>query len=164
MKKNFSKVIAAKHLFDSVRDDSFEGYICLRGNRIVKAGTGIPPQEITEQAEAFLQFDDELVMPGITDTHTFFTGYAVFHVGADVSGVTDNMQGLKVLKDYESGRSAEGALLGHGWDPDKWEQAEGEALLEAEYPDRAGILFAADRSTCLMNRNARDTYGFTPAR
>lgn len=162
MKKNFSKVIAAKHLFDSVRDDSFEGYICLRDNRIVKAGTGIPPQEITEQAEEFLQFDDELVMPGITDTHTFFTGYAVFHVGADVSGVTDNMQGLKVLKDYESGRSAEGALLGHGWDPDKWEQAEGEAMLEAEYPDRAVILFAEDRSKCIMNRKARDTYGFTP--
>lgn len=162
MKKNFSKVIAAKHLFDSVRDDSFEGYICLRDNRIVKIGTGIPLQEITEQAEEFLQFDDELVMPGITDTHTFFTGYAIFHVGADVSGVTDNMQGLKVLKDYESGRSAEGALLGHGWDPDKWEQAEGEAMLEAEYPDRAVILFAEDRSTCIMNRKARDTYGFTP--
>lgn len=162
MKKKFSKVIAARHLFDSVRDDSYEGYICLKGNRIIKAGTGIPPKEIVDQAEEFLQFDKELVMPGITDTHTFFTGYAVFHVGADVSEVTDNTQGLKVLKDYESGRSTEGALLGHGWDPDKWKQAEGEKMLETEYPDRPVVLFAADRSTCIMNQKARDTYGFTP--
>lgn len=162
MEKNFSKVIAAKHLFDGIRDDSYEGYLCLKDNVIVKTGTGVPSREITEQAEEFLQFDEELVMPGITDTHTFFTGYAVFHVGADVSDVTDSAQGLEVLKDYESGRSTEGALFGHGWDPGKWDQAEGEAMLEAEYPDRAVILFAADRSTCIMNRKARDTYGFTP--
>ncbi|MGZ7196589.1 hypothetical protein ACXWOC_10410, partial [Streptococcus pyogenes] len=83
----------------------------------VKAGTGAPPQEITDQAEEFLQFDEELVMPGITDTHTFFTGYAVFHVGADMSDVTDSEQGLKALQKYECGRSAEGAIFGHGWDP-----------------------------------------------
>lgn len=161
MKKFFSKVIAAKHLFDSVRDDSYEGYICLKDNMIVKVEAGVPPQEITDQAEEFLQFDEELVMPGITDTHTFFTGYAVFHLGADISKVTDNSQGLKVLKDYEAGTNAEGALFGHGWDPKKWIQAEGEKMLETEYPDRPVILFAADRSMCIMNRKARDTYGFT---
>lgn len=161
MGKNFSKVIAAKHLFDGVRDDSYEGYICLKDNVIVKAGTGAPPQEITDQAEEFLQFDEELVMPGITDTHTFFTGYAVFHVGADMSDVTDSEQGLKALQKYECGRSAEGAIFGHGWDPEKWSQAEGEKMLETEYSDRAVILFAADRSTCIMNRKARELYGFT---
>ena len=161
MKKNFSKVIAARHLFDGIRDDSYEGYICLKGNRIVKVGTGIPPQEVRDQAGEFLQFDEELVMPGITDTHTFFTGYAVFHVGADITDVTDSAQALKVLKDYEAGKNAAGALLGHGWDPGKWEQSEGEKMLETEYPDRPVVLFAADRSTCIMNQKARDTYGFT---
>ena len=114
MKKKFSKVIAAKHLFDSVRDDSYEGYICLKDNVIVKVGTGAPTQEITDQADEFLQFDEEFVMPGITDTHTFFTGYAVFHVGADMSDVTDNGQGLNTLQNYEGGKGSEGAILGHG--------------------------------------------------
>lgn len=162
MEKIFSKVIAAKHLFDGVRDDSYEGYLCLKDNVIAKAGIGFPSQEIIDQSEVFLQFDEELVMPGITDTHTFFTGYAVFHVGADISEVTDNAQGLKVLKCYETGRSPEGALLGHGWNPEKWDRTEGEKMLETEYPERAVILFAADRSTCIMNQKARDTYCFTP--
>ena len=35
-------------------------------------------------------------------------------------------------------------------------------MLETEYSDRAVILFAADRSTCIMNRKARALYGFTP--
>lgn len=162
MKKNFSKVIAAKHLFDSVLDNSYEGYICLRGNQIVKAGAGVPPQEVTEQTEEFLQFDEEFVMPGIIDTHTFFTGYAVSGLGADISKVTDNAQGRKVLKDYELRKNADSVLFGHGWEPERWSQAEGEKMLETEYPDKAVILFAADRSTCIMNRKARDTYGFTP--
>lgn len=162
MEKNFSKVIAAKHLFDSIGDDSYEGYICLKDDLIVEVGTGIPPLEIKEQAEEFMQFDEELVMPGITDTHTFFTGYAIFHVGADLSGVTNNSQGLEALKAYENGRSTEGALFGHGWNPQMWRQSDGEEMLEAEYPDRAVILFAADRSTCIMNQKAKETYGFTP--
>lgn len=35
-------------------------------------------------------------------------------------------------------------------------------MLEAEYPEKPVILFAADRSTCIMNRKASEVYQFTP--
>ena len=54
MEKKFSKVIAAKHLFDSVRDDSYEGYICLKDNVIVKAGTGAPTHPIQHDYDGWL--------------------------------------------------------------------------------------------------------------
>ena len=35
MKKRFSKVIIAKHLFDGINEKDYEGYLCLSGNHIV---------------------------------------------------------------------------------------------------------------------------------
>lgn len=162
MKKKFQLVITAKHLFDSVHSDSFEGYLCLKDNRIEQMGEGKLPEEIYDQTEKLIHFDEELVMPGIVDSHTFFTGWAIFHVGADVSEAEDNEKGLEILRAYEKEKKPAGALLGHGWNPEKWSRGEGEELLKKEYPDKPVILFAADRSTCMMNQIAMDTYGFTP--
>lgn len=161
MENKFSMVIVAKNLFDSVNSDSYEGYLCIEENRIAKKGIGQPPKEILNQAEQVLNFEEELVMPGITDTHTFFTGYAVFHLGADLSKVQDNEKGLIILKAYEEEHQSPGAVFGHGWDPEKWNRQEAEKMLEEHYPEKAVILFAADRSTCIMNQAASDIYKFT---
>lgn len=161
MSKKYSMVIAARHLFDSVSDRESEGYLCIRGPMIVRKESGVPDEETIRQAEQVLYFDEELVMPGIVDTHTFFTGYAVFHLGADMSEATDRESGLRILKAYEAEKKPAAALFGHGWNPKKWSQAEGERMLEEEYPKKPVILFAADRSSCIMNRRASEIYRFT---
>ena len=71
MNKKYSVVIAARHLFDGVSDYESEGYLCITGSRIVKKENGVPDAETIRQAEQVLYFDEELVMPGIVDTHTF---------------------------------------------------------------------------------------------
>ena len=161
MNKKYSVVIAARHLFDSVSDRESQGYLCIKGPMIVKRGHGMPDEETICQAEQVLYFDDGLVMPGIVDTHTFFTGYVVYHLGADVSQVTDSESGKKILRAYETAHRPSGALLGHGWDAKKWSRDAGERMLEAEFPEKPVILFAADRSSCIMNRKASERYHFT---
>ena len=52
--------------------------------------------------------------------------------------------------------------LEHGWNPNGFETEGLEEKLNEAYPDRAVIVFAADRSTCMMNRKAEETYGFNP--
>ena len=42
MKKRFSKVIIAKHLFDGINEKDYEGYLCLSGNHIVENKAGKP--------------------------------------------------------------------------------------------------------------------------
>lgn len=161
MNKKYSIVIVARHLFDSISDQAYEGYLCIDGPIIVKCENGKPDNETIRQAEQILYFDEELVMPGVIDTHTFFTGYAVFHLGADVSQVTDNETGLEVLKAYVKEKKPAGVLFGHGWNPEKWNQHSGEQMLEKEYPEKPVILFAADRSSCIMNHKAKEVYKFT---
>lgn len=162
MEKKFSMIITAQHLFDSVNSNDYEGFLCIKDQRIVTKGTGKPSKEILEQSEKVLRFTEELIMPGIVDTHTFFTGYAVFHVGADFSEVQDNKTGKAVLEAYERKHNTKVVLLGHGWQPEKWNRQDGERMLEENFSDRPVILFAADRSTCLMNLAAREKYQFTP--
>ena len=161
MKKRFSKVIIAKHLFDGINEKDYEGYLCLSGNHIVEKKEGKPEKDILDQAQEVLNFRDELVMPGITDTHTFFTGYAIYHVGADFSKVTDNEDGCCILKKYEQKKHPEGALLGHGWNPEMWDRQNGEEMLEEKFPNKAVIIFSADRSCCIMNQKARNIYQFS---
>ena len=161
MKKRFSKVIIAKHLFDGINEKDYEGYLCLSGNHIVEKKAGKPEKDILNQAQEVLNFRDELVMPGITDTHTFFTGYAIYHVGADFSKVTDNEEGCCILRKYEQKRHPEGALLGHGWNPEMWDRQNGEEMLEEKFPNKAVIIFSADRSCCIMNQKARNIYQFS---
>lgn len=48
-----------------------------------------------------------------------------------------------MIQAYEKEKKPDGALLGHGWNPEKWNQQDGEKMLEEAYPKKAVILFAA---------------------
>lgn len=56
MKKRFSKVIIAKHLFDGINEKDYEGYLCLSGNHIVEKKAGKPEKDILNQAQEVLNF------------------------------------------------------------------------------------------------------------
>ena len=161
MSKEYSLVIQTKHLFDGITDATYEGYLCLQGKQIIKVGKGKISPGLKEKAEKFLEFDKELVMPGIVDTHTFFTGYTVFHLGADFSKVRTNGEGKDVLKTYAKKKIPCNVLFGHGWNPDQWNKADGEQMLEKEFPNQPVIIFANDRGSCMMNEKAREVYQFT---
>ena len=155
MSKKYSFLIQAKHVFDGKQKSTYEGFLCLKDKQIVKMGKGKASQE---EAEEILEFDKELVMPGVTDTHTFFTGYAVFHLGVDVSEIKTNEEGEKALKAYEEEKHPKNVLFGHGWKPTQWKQKDGEQMLEEAFPDKPVILFAEDRGSCIMNEKAKEVY------
>lgn len=162
MKERFSKVIEAKNIFDGHNFFPTRGYVCIRNNKIAETGLGKVPEEIITLADEVIRFDKELVMPGIVDTHTFFTGYAIFHVGVDLSNVKTCEMCIKKLEEYEESKKAHNVLLGHGWNPAELKSADVTDMLEQNYPEKRIILFAADRSTCIMNQKAQEIYQFTP--
>lgn len=159
MEKLYTYIISSEHVFDSVSDTTYPGYVCVKGRNIVKVGKGKPDQKDLEQAEKVIQFQDELIMPGMIDTHTFFTGYAIFHVGVDLSEVHTSEQAKKAIENYKKTKKTS-IILGHGWDPEKWNKEEGERFLEETYSDLPVILFAADRGSCIMNTVAKNIYKF----
>lgn len=161
METKISKVILSDHIFDAVSDETYRGYIVIRGQKIESVGKGNPEKTILEGAEEIINVKEGLVMPGIVDCHTFFTGYAVAHVGADFSDVMDRESGLAAIRKYVESNDWVNVALGHGWNPQKWRQQDAEAAIEAEYPDRAVVVFAKDRGSCIVNRKAQEKYQLT---
>ena len=76
-------LICADHIFDAVMDQTYKGYILIRGERIAELVRGEVPADLAERADKVICFTDEMIMPGITDTHTFFIGWAIRHARGD---------------------------------------------------------------------------------
>ena len=159
MDKSYSYILTSNHIFDAVSDTTYPGYVCLKDEKIIKVGQGAPTDEELAQAEEVISFKDELIMPGIADCHTFFTGYAIYHVGVDVSKVHDSKSGCDAIGQYLKKKECK-VVLGHGWNPEFWNQKEAEESIEKSYPEIPVVLFAADRGSCIMNQIAKDTYQF----
>lgn len=136
MGKLYSYIIASNHIFDSISDTTYPGYICIKGQKIVKVESGSVSLHDMEEAENIIKFEDELIMPGLIDTHTFFTGYAVFHVGADFSNVASSEEAVNVINRYIEKKHSK-LVLGHGWNPNKLCREEGRRTLENTYPNNS---------------------------
>lgn len=76
-------LICADHIFDAVRDQTYKGYVLIRGEKIAEVVRGEAPEELAKKADKVICFTDEMIMPGITDTHTFFIGWAIRHARGD---------------------------------------------------------------------------------
>lgn len=162
MKKEFSMVIVAKHLFDGHRFWKDGGYVCIDEGKIKQMGKGQVTEEVILKSEHVICFDKELVMPGIIDTHTFFSGWAIYHVGAEMSDISTSQDCLQRLREYEEEKGKVNVLLGHGCNLEQLDAEETTRMLNSEYPQQPVVLFTSDRSTCIMNEKAIEIYKFTP--
>lgn len=139
MKKEFSMVIVAKHLFDGHRFWKDGGYVCIDEGKIKQMGKGQVTEEVILKSEHVICFDKELVMPGIIDTHTFFSGWAIYHVGAEMSDISTSQDCLQRLREYEEEKGKVNVLLGHGCNLEQLDAEETTRMLNSEYP-AAGCL------------------------
>ena len=160
-KQKADYLLRSDHIFTSTVENPFAGYVAVSGQNILAVGTDDGSDWIDEQTEV-LELEDQLVTPGFIDVHTFFTGYAIFHIGIDMSGITSQEEFLQKIKEQVEKEKEPSTVFGHGWNPNGFETEGLEEKLNEAYPDRAVIVFAADRSTCMMNRKAEETYGFNP--
>ena len=81
-KQKADYLLRSDHIFTSTVENPFAGYVAVSGQNILAVGTDDGSDWIDEQTEV-LELGDQLVTPGFIDVHTFFTGYAIFHIGID---------------------------------------------------------------------------------
>lgn len=161
-KSNIDLLLISNNIFTGLKEVPEKGFIAVKGNKIVKVGTDDTYQDLVGEDTVIMDLKDQLVTPGFVDVHTFFTGYAIYHIGMDLSGVSTEADCLNAIESYKKTLTEEQTIFGHGWKPKEFTAVGMEALLNKRYPKRSVILFASNRSTCIMNQMARDTYGFTP--
>ena len=155
-------ILTSDSIFTGLEDSPFQGYVATADERILKVGRGSDYQSLVGEKTTVIDCGEQMITPGFIDVHTFFTGYAIFHIGMDVSEIDTVSECMERLQNYALDRQPDSTLFGHGWNPEKLEAGPVEEKLNQAYPERAVILFAANRGTCIMNQKAREVYGFTP--
>jgi hypothetical protein len=99
-----SLLICADHIFDSISDETYKGYIYIKAERIELMGRGEPEQGVLDLADRVIYLKDEMVMPGITDTHTFFIGWAIRNARGDEDTDYTDEGVARIMGDYVSNR------------------------------------------------------------
>lgn len=131
-------MICAEHIFDSISDSTYRGYVSVKGERIEEVGKGEPDRRLIDTADRVIRFRDEMVMPGITDTHTFFIGRAIRNARGDVETDYSDEGIARIMKSYVDDRS----------------------LMEKELKEYCRML--NERGvTCVKEMGFDDYYGFT---
>lgn len=159
-KRNDCMVLLSNNVFTATGQDPFSGFVAIEGDRIAAVGPRAEAGEWVNKANRVLELGDRVVTPGFVDVHTFFTGWALLSLGADLSAARVDTDAVAALKEYEKTVPADAALFGHSWQPDF--EVTDEALLDKTWPGRPVVAFTADRGTCWMNTAAKERYGFGP--
>ena len=115
-KQKADYLLRSDHIFTSTVENPFAGYVAVSGQNILAVGTDDGSDWIDEQTEV-LELGDQLVTPGFIDVHTFFTGYAIFHIGIDMSGITSQEEFLQKIKEQVEKEKEPSTVFGHGWNP-----------------------------------------------
>lgn len=91
-------MIIAKHLFDGINEKDYEGYLCLSGNHIVEKKQENMKKIFWIRHRKFLISGMNWLCRELQILIHFLPGYAIYHVGADFSKVTDNEEGCCILR------------------------------------------------------------------
>lgn len=150
-------VLKSSCIFTALSDLPMSGYLVIRDQKIVKVGEGEPGPEWMGEDSRVFDLKDQTVCPGFADTHTFFTGYIIDHLGMDLSEVkrTEDIPPLLRAKDGEEKE----ILFGHNLPEVFIEDAELKSLVEEI--QKPVILFTPGHSTFVMNR-AAEKYKVAP--
>ncbi len=156
-------VILSRNVFPATGAAAFDGFVAIEANRIKEVGPRSEAGPFISSANRVIDAGDRVVMPGMTDNHTFFTGWALLSLGADLSGIHDLKTGIAALKSYvsENGIDADSPIFAHGWNAVDFPSGADMALSEA-FPSNPVVAFTTARDTCWMNQAARERYRFTP--
>lgn len=154
-------VLLSRNVFPATGEDAFDGYVAIEGRHIAAVGPRSQSGRYEAKADRVVDVGDRVVMPGMTDNHTFFTGWALTRIGADLAGSADLDEDLARMRRQADRLPADEVVLGHAWDGSH-ASPEAEERLTRAFPNRPAVAFTADRDTCWMNARARERYGFTP--
>lgn len=153
-------VLLSRCVFTAAGEQPFDGFVALKGNRIEAVGRACDAALYVEQADEVRDLGEKTVMPGLVDVHTFFTGWVLRGLGADLSEAGTAEGVVSALKEWAAGHQDCPVTLGH----DLPESLMGESL-DAVLDERLtmpAVAFTAGAGTCALNAAARERYGFTP--
>lgn len=152
-------MLRSKAIFNGIDPEPFAGYVAIKNNQILSVGRSGGESLIGSETQVF-DLEDQLICPGFTDVHCFFTGYLLTVAGCDLSGCGQADEVLGQARAYRQTLKSDAVLLGREVKPGIAGLTM--ARLDQEFPDIPVVLFETDREYCHMNSLAVQRFEFTP--
>lgn len=157
--QNADMILRSNNIFTGQDTSCIAGFVAVKGNQIIAVGSGGGHDYINGDTVVY-DLGEQVVCPGFTDVHCFFTGWLLTIAGADLHDCTTESGVLQELSKLSAGLKPGGALLARGLKAD-FTGLTREKLDEA-FPDIPVILFHEGGESCYMNTSAEEAYCFTP--
>lgn len=162
MENAADEILVSTCIYDSVSKEPFTGYVVVKGDSILEVGKGDVPEKYKNGEIRTTDYGNGTICAGFGDTHTFFTGFIMDHLGIDLSEVKEPEKLKIVLKkellDKQNGK----ALFGNHLKEEFAGQEIIEQILNELSPQMPIVLFTPGHGNCAMNQKAREQFGFTP--
>ena len=156
-----SLVLLSRSVFTGLDDRPMDGFVAIRGNRIEAVGPAADSGSFVESADEVRDMGTRTIMAGLVDVHTFFTGWVLRRIGADLSTASTPADAAEALLAWALAHEGVPVALGRNL-PECLLGADLDRALDQVFTETPAVAFTEGAGTCALNAAAGERYGFTP--
>lgn len=157
-------ILISSSIFKGTENSVLDGFIAVKGNNILAVEEGGSYENYLCEGTKVINLGNKTICPGFADTHTFFTGYVIEHLGVDLRDINTDQQLREKLIAYIETQSEKQAIFGHNLPNNFINNKIVQDILEGISPNKPVVLFNSGHNTCAMNQSAINRFEFTPAK
>ena len=166
-------IIRSNAIFDGLAENPYEGFVAIKGNRIVGIGNSMEAAAFTGPSTKVYQFEDRLVMPGFHDSHTHLLMAGMYQTYVNLANARSEEEAVRMVKEsVESscagdsgtdGNTREDWMIGFGWYHIFWDikVLPSKKSLDQYFPNRPVFLLNAEAHGAWVNSKALEIAGIT---
>lgn len=154
-------IITSNCVFDSCGDRPFPGFVAVAGDKILYVGRNSEDMTAYQgQRTQILPYGDQLVMPGIGESHAHVFYGALELAGANVAESRSEEEAAGMIFDHEKGKGNDW-VIAFGWNHEYWQkkQLPTKASLDKLFPHQPVVVINEELHGAWVNTKALELCG-----
>lgn len=135
--------------------------IAVRDGRILAVSASADIDALAGPDTRRIDAEGRLVLPGLTDSHVHFLGWAERRHQVNLFGLTDLSDVRERLTAAVRTAQPDEWVIGWGWDDNRWDERPSAAWLDRVVPERPVLLARMDMHTWWVNSRVLELAGIT---
>jgi len=160
---NADLIIKSNAIFDSVAKAPFNGFVAIKGNKIIGVGQRADSISYTGTDTRVYDFGGKLVMAGFHDSHTHLLMAGMFQSYVNLLNAKSEEEAARMVKDASEKNEEDGWIIGFSWYHVFWDNRvlPTKRSLDVYFPDRPVFLVNAEAHGAWVNSKALEIAGIT---
>ena len=152
---NADYIIRANYIFDACGDKPFKGFVAVKDCKILHVGRNHDIEDYVDNNTEILEYEKELVIPGICESHAHVFYGALEVAGANVAESLSEEDAARMIYEHEKNLDNEW-IIAFGWNHEYWKKKElpTKKSLDKFFPDRPVVVINEELHGAWVNSKA----------